>query len=117
MVLTNSTMLPLGTKAPAFNLNDVISEKNITLDSFKDKNALLVMFICRHCPYVKHVQHELVKLGVDYNHKNIGIVAISSNDAEKYTDDSPQSLHDFAVELKLNYPLCYDESQKVAHEY
>ncbi len=117
MALTYSTMLPLGTKAPAFSLPDVISEKTINLDSFKDKNALLVMFICRHCPYVKHIEHELVKLGVDYNHKDIGIVAISSNDAEKYTDDSPQSLHDFAVGLKLNYPLCYDESQKVAHDY
>jgi peroxiredoxin len=118
MALTQSTMLPLGTKAPAFKLPDVMSEKTIELSSFAGKKALLVMFICRHCPYVKHVEHELVKLGVDYNnHHDIGIVAISSNDAENYKDDAPESLKEFALQLKLNYPLCYDETQKVAHAY
>jgi peroxiredoxin len=110
-------MLPLGTKAPAFSLQDVISEKQIDLNSFAGKKTLLVMFICRHCPYVQHIQTELVKLGVDYNHKDIGIVAISSNDAVNYTADSPDSLKQFAVDLRLNYPLCYDETQKVAHDY
>jgi peroxiredoxin len=117
MVLTNSTMLPLGTKAPAFSLSDVTSEKTISLDSFAGKKALLVMFICKHCPYVVHVKDELVRLGVDYNNKEIGIVAISSNDADKYPDDKPESLKQFALELKLNYPLCYDESQAVAKAY
>jgi len=117
MALTYSTMLPLGTKAPAFELPDVISEKSISLNSFEGKKLLLVMFICKHCPYVKHVQHELVKLGVDYNHKDIGIVAISSNDADNYKDDSPESLKQFALDLKLNYPLCYDETQKVAQSF
>lgn len=117
MVLTYSTMLPLGTKAPAFSLVDVTSEKTISLDSFTGKKALLVMFICRHCPYVKHIQDELVKLGVDYNNNDIGVVAISSNDADNYKDDSPESLKEFALSLKLNYPLCYDETQKVAHAY
>jgi peroxiredoxin len=117
MVLTHSTMLPLGTKAPAFSLKDVISEKTINLDSFSGKKALLVMFICRHCPYVKHIQHELVKLGVDYNHSDIGIVGISSNDADNYKDDSPESLKELALELKLNFPFCYDQTQEVAKAY
>ena len=117
MALTQSTMLPLGTKAPAFKLRDVISEKTIELESFSDKKAILVMFICKHCPYVQHIKDELVRLGVDYNHKEIGIVAISSNDADNYKDDSPASLKEFALELKLNYPLCYDESQSVAKAY
>jgi peroxiredoxin len=117
MVLTHSTMLPLGTKAPAFSLKDVISEKTINLDSFAGKKALLVMFICRHCPYVKHIQHELVKLGVDYNHSDIGIVGISSNDADNYKDDSPESLKELALELKLNFPFCYDQTQEVAKAY
>jgi peroxiredoxin len=69
MVLTNSTMLPLGTKAPPFTLPDVTTEKTVSLESFTGKKALLVMFICKHCPYVVHVKHELVKLGIDYNHK------------------------------------------------
>ena len=117
MVLTNSTMLPLGTKAPAFSLPDVVSEKTLSLDSFAGKKALLVMFICKHCPYVVHVKDELVRLGIDYNHRDIGIVAISSNDADTHKDDSPENLKQFALELRLNYPLCYDETQKVAHAY
>jgi peroxiredoxin len=110
-------MLPLATKAPNFNLPDVSSGKTISLDQFKTKKALLVMFICRHCPYVQHIKYELAKLGNDYQNKDIGIVAISSNDAQNYPDDSPQSLKEFAKELKLTYPLCYDQSQEVAKSY
>ena len=117
MALTYSTMLPLATKAPNFNLPDVSSGKTISLDQFKTKKALLVMFICRHCPYVQHIKYELAKLGNDYQNKDIGIVAISSNDAQNYPDDSPQSLKEFAKELKLTYPLCYDQSQEVAKSY
>ena len=117
MALTPSTMLPLKTKAPDFLLPDVISGKKISsLDLNKD-HALLVMFICRHCPYVQHVKDELGKLGRDYQKKGIRIVAISSNDAEKYPDDSPAGLKEFASEIGLPYPFCYDESQSVAKAY
>ena len=116
MALTTSTMLPLGTSAPDFNLPDVVSGKNVALAASSGKN-LLVMFICKHCPYVKHVKTELSRLGVDYAEKNLSIVGISSNDAENYPDDSPASLKAFAEEIGLNYPLLYDESQSVAKAY
>ncbi len=117
MSRTLSTMLDLGTTAPDFNLPDVVSSKSISLATFKDKNALLVMFICRHCPYVKHVQDELVRIGKDYGSRDVGIVAISSNDADNYPDDSPSSLREMAVELGFLFPLCYDETQEVAKAY
>ena len=117
MVLTRSTMMPLGTKAPDFSLPDVVSGKTISLKDFSDKKALLVMFICRHCPYVKHVQEELARIGKDYENKNLGIVAISSNDTETHPDDSPENLKRQAEELSFNFPYCYDESQAVAKAY
>jgi peroxiredoxin len=113
MALTYSTMLPLGTKAPDFRLPDVVTGRMVSLADFAGKKALLVMFICRHCPYVKHVQDELARLGRDYD----CIVAISSNDAENYPEDAPASLREMAVSLKFNFPYCYDESQQVARAY
>lgn len=92
MVKTHSTMLDLGTEAPRFSLPDVVSGNTIELDTFDGKKGLLVMFICRHCPFVVHVQDELSRLGKDYKDKDIGIVAISSNDADTYPEDSPASL-------------------------
>ena len=117
MALTPSTMLALKTQAPDFSLPDTVSGKKVSLSDFKKNKALLVMFICRHCPYVQHIKEELGRLGSDYEKKDIGIVAISSNDAEKYSDDSPASLKEFAKEARLTYPLCYDESQAVAKAY
>lgn len=117
MVLTPSTMLPLGAPAPDFQLPDVVSGDTVTLRSFADKEALLVMFICRHCPFVVHVQEELARLGSDYRTRNVGIVAISSNDAENYPDDSPANLKAMAEELDFAFPYCYDESQEVARSY
>jgi len=117
MALTPSTMLPLGTQAPAFSLPDVVTGETVTLESFSGKKALLVMFICRHCPYVKHVQEELARLGRDYADKDIGIVGISSNDAANFPDDSPESLKAFAQEEGFRFPVCYDESQEVAKVY
>ena len=117
MALTPSTMLELKTKAPDFSLADVTTGKMISLASFERKKALLVMFICRHCPYVQHIKEELSRLGRDYQKKDMGIVAISSNDAEKYPEDSPASLKQFVSELRLPYPLCYDESQEAAKAY
>jgi len=117
MAATASTMLALGTKVPDFRLKDVVTGREISVLSFQDKKALLVMFICQHCPYVKHVKEELARLGTDYVPQGVGIVAISSNDAVNYPDDSPEGLKAMALELKLNYPICYDESQSVAKAY
>jgi peroxiredoxin len=117
MALTYSTMLPLSTKAPDFSLPDVVTGKTVSLAQYKDKKALLVMFICRHCPYVQHIKNELPKLGKDYIPKDVAIVAISSNDAKNYPEDAPESLKQFSQELRLNYSLCYDQSQEVAKAY
>ncbi|NJR15409.1 MAG: thioredoxin family protein [Calothrix sp. CSU_2_0] len=117
MALTASTMLSLGTQALDFNLPNVVTGQNISLATFADKKALLVMFICQHCPFIKHVKSELAKLGKDYLNSDLGIVAISSNDATKYPDDTPMCLEKMALELDLEYPICYDESQNVAKSY
>ena len=117
MSLTPSTMLALGTPAPNFHLPDVVSDQTITLDTFADLKALLVMFICPHCPFVKHVKHELAKLGRDYGDRNVGIVAICANDIETHPSDSPAHLKAMAEELGFNFPFCYDESQSVAKAY
>jgi peroxiredoxin len=110
-------MLELGTAAPAFSLPNVESHKIISLDSFKDKKALLVMFICHHCPFVKHVKDEIAQLGRDYASKNLGIVAISSNDPAVSSDDSPEGLARMVSSWGLSYPVCYDETQQVAKDY
>ena len=117
MALTASTMLSLGTQAPDFHLADVVSGEIISLSSFADKKALLVMFICRHCPFVKHIKEELAQLGLDYFKSDLGIVAISANDANNYPDDSPDSLKAMATELGFKFPLCYDETQETAKAY
>ncbi|MGP0128523.1 MAG: thioredoxin family protein [cyanobacterium endosymbiont of Rhopalodia musculus] len=117
MARTPSTMLPLGTKAPDFQLPDVVSGKHISLDTFADKKALLVMVICQHCPFVKHVQNELVKLGEDYVKQGLGIVAISANDISNHPDDSPEKLKAMAQQLRFNFPFCYDESQETTKAY
>lgn len=117
MAVTPSTMLALGTLAPAFLLTNVVDKQQYSLDSFKDKKVLVVMFICRHCPFVVHVQHELAKLGKDYANKSVAFVAISSNDAEKYPLDAPDKLKEMALELGFNFPFLYDESQEVAKAF
>jgi peroxiredoxin len=117
MARTASTMLALGTPAPDFQLPDVVSGDSVSLATFAGKKALLVMFICRHCPFVKHVQAELAKLGEDYVPQGVGIVAISANDAANYPDDAPDSLKTMVKELGFTFPLCYDESQETAKRY
>jgi len=117
MARTESTMLALGTLAPNFQLPDVVSGEIISLESFAQKKALLVMFICKHCPFVKHIQSQLSSLGKDYQETDLGIVAISANDAVKYPDDAPEQLKQMAVELGFTFPLCYDETQEVAKTY
>ena len=112
-----SLMLPLGTPAPAFHLRDVVSGQPYNLDSFSGKTALLVMFICRHCPYVLHIERELATLGRDYREKSTGIIAISSNDPESYPNDAPPKLKEMVRRLGFTFPFCCDETQDVAKAY
>lgn len=117
MVLVESTMLPLGTQAPAFSLPDAVSGRTVTLEDFAGKKAFLVMFICRHCPYVKHIQDELARLSRDYQDSDLGMVAISANDAENYPEDAPHSLKEQAQSVGFLFAYCYDETQEVAKAY
>lgn len=117
MVRVASTMLPLGTVAPPFELPDVSTGKLLALDQIMGSAGLLVMFICQHCPFVKYVQNELVQLGRDYQSQPVGIVAISANDAVNYPDDAPDQLKAMTRELGFTFPICYDESQDVAKAY
>lgn len=110
-------MLDLGTKAPDFALPDVTSGRTVSLADFANREALLVMFICKHCPYVIHVRDELARIGRDYVGKGLGIVAISSNDVANYPDDSPENLRAMAHDAGFGFPVCYDESQQVAAAY
>lgn len=114
---SQSHALPLGATAPAFELPEVTSGEMVTLDRFAGSSALLVMFLCRHCPYVQHIQKELVRLARDYAAQPLGIVAISSNDPEAYPEDAPASLREMAAELEFTFPFCYDETQEVARAY
>jgi len=110
-------MLALGTKAPDFQLPDVVSGKTISLGSFAGEKGLLVMFLSRHCPYVQHVKDELARVGRDYIGRGIGIVAISANDVSSYPDDAPNRLKEMAADAGFTFPLCYDESQETAKAY
>jgi peroxiredoxin len=111
-----STMLPLGTEAPDFDLPDTVSGGRVNLGDLSSK-ALAVMFICNHCPYVKHVQNGLVEFGKDYADADVDIVAISANDAIAYPDDGPEQLAATARKLGYSFPVLFDESQEVAKAY
>lgn len=117
MAKTESTMVELGTSAPDFHLKDVISENTYSLTNFSDRRALLVMFICNHCPFVVHIQKGLVDLGNEYKNSELGIVAISSNDIEQYPEDSPKKMKQQALELGFSFPYLFDETQEVAKAY
>lgn len=116
MALTPSTMLPLGTEAPAFSLPNVVDGTTVSRDDFRGRKGLLVMFICNHCPYVKHIRPALAQLGRDYQ-PDLGIVAISSNDVDNYPADSPKLMLDEAEQQGYSFPYCYDESQDVAKAF
>ena len=116
MVRTLSTMSPLGAEAPGFQLPNVLGG-TVALDDFEDKQALLVMFISKHCPFVKHVVGELARLGKDYEGTALGTVAISSNDVVNFPDDAPDQLAAMAKENDFRFPVCYDASQDVAKAY
>ena len=117
MSLAESTMLELGTIAPDFALTSVVTGKTVRRDDFRGQKALLVVFICAHCPYVKHIEKGLAALGKEYAGKPLGLVAISSNDAESHPADNPAGLKQQAETLGFNFPYLYDETQAVAHAY
>ena len=110
-------MLALGTPAPTFSLPDVVSGRTITVESFSGKPALLVMFICPHCPYVKHIQKPLAAMLNRYAAGGLATVAISSNDTAQYPEDGPDGMRAQAQECGFQFPYCYDESQDVARSY
>ncbi len=117
MALTESTMLELGTTAPDFALTNVLTGKTHRRDDACGKNALLVMFICAHCPYVKHINTGLAALGKDYADRSIAIVAICSNNVLTHPADSPAGLKNQAETFGFVFPYLYDETQAVAHAY
>lgn len=117
MSLTKSQMLELGTKAPNFNLVDVISGKKYSLSDFQDKKAFLIMFICSHCPYVKHVEKKLTEVANLYFDKGVKVVAISSNDPDYVTEDGPKGLKKQAKKLGFKFPYLFDEDQEMAKKY
>jgi len=116
MARTPSTMLALGTKLPAFSLPDTVSGKYFSSGQLSGKISV-VMFICNHCPYVKHVNDQLVKLSNDYLVKGVAFVGISSNDVVNYPDDSPEKMKETALALKYPFPYLYDESQEIARAF
>jgi thiol-disulfide isomerase/thioredoxin len=115
MAATPSMMVELGRKASDFHLPNVADGEMVNLSDFASNRALLVMFICRHCPYVLHVRPELVRLATDYKDKSVGIIGIGSNDAQHYPDDAPDKLVELSRDLGI--PVLYDESQAVAKAY
>ncbi len=117
MALTESNMLPLGTKAPDFNLPDTISDKKISLNDIASDQATVVMFLCNHCPYVIHVNPEIVSIVNDYKKKGVGFVGISSNDVVTYPADSPEKMKSHAANVGYDFPYLYDETQEVAKAY
>lgn len=117
MARTPSIMVELGTVAPSFRLNDVVTGQQRSMEEITSWHGLLVMFICRHCPFVQHIQAELAKIGRDYDGQGLGIVAISSNDADTFPDDGPASLKEQAQEQGFTFPYLYDQTQEVAKAY
>lgn len=116
MAETPSTMLPLGTSAPDFKLPDP-SGKVTSLSDFKNAPTLLVAFICNHCPFVKHIRNEFAAFAREYQKRGVGIVAISSNDAENYPDDSPAKMAEESKQAGYTFPYLYDETQEIAKAY
>ncbi len=116
MAATPSKMVPLGTKAPSFRLPDPFG-KFVSLDDFADKPALLVMFICNHCPYVKHIRSALAQFAREYIPKGLAIVAINSNDITQYPEDSPEKMAEEIREAGYVFPYLFDATQEVAKAY
>ncbi|MDF0706448.1 thioredoxin family protein [Flagellimonas okinawensis] len=117
MARTPSNMLPLGTKAPPFELLDTVSEARVSLNDLKGEKGTVIMFICNHCPFVIHVNPQIVELAKEYQVRGIKFIAISSNDVENYPQDGPDLMKEKAKEEGYTFPYLYDETQTVAKEY
>lgn len=117
MAFTESNMLPLGTPAPYFELPDTVSGKMLNLDELQSREATVIMFLCNHCPYVIHVNPEIVRLAKEYSSRGVAFIAISSNDVLKYPEDGPEQMKVVAEKLGYPFPYLYDESQEVARAY
>ncbi|MCX7735107.1 MAG: thioredoxin family protein [Candidatus Kapabacteria bacterium] len=117
MAATESKMIPLGIKAPSFSLYDVVSDKILSLDELKSNVATVIMFICNHCPFVKHINKKLVEISNYYIEKGISFIGINSNDIENYPEDSPENMKKQAIELGYKFPYLFDETQDVAKAY
>lgn len=117
MALTPSSMLALGTKAPDFKLTNTLTGKLFQLKDIHGSKAIVIMFICNHCPFVKHVIHELVRLAKDYQTKGVSFIAISANDAKAYPEDAPEKMAQLAKQLDFSFPYLYDETQSTAKAY
>jgi thiol-disulfide isomerase/thioredoxin len=117
MAATPSTMVSLGTPAPGFTLPDTVSGNDFSLTELRSDKATVIMFICNHCPFVKHVQHELARLAADYQPLGVSFVAINSNDVASYPNDAPDKMKALAETLGFGFPYLYDESQAVARAY
>jgi len=116
MALTPSTMLPLGTRAPDFQLPDP-DGKTVSRDDFQDARGLLVVFLCNHCPFVKHIRHRLADFARQVQRHGLAVVGINSNDVDQYPDDSPEKMKEEIREVGYTFPYLYDESQAVAKAY
>ncbi|WP_407680686.1 thioredoxin family protein [Candidatus Chordibacter forsetii] len=117
MVATPSTMLPLGTKAPSFSLPNVCTNQSIDLQTVDIHKGCLIAFVCNHCPYVIHLLDPLVRMSNEWVKKGIKVFLISSNDADKYPDDSPVKMRELAEKKQFQFPYLYDEDQSVALAY
>ena len=117
MARTPSAMIPLGSKASEFMLQDTKTGNSVSLNKLKGEKGTVIMFICNHCPFVKHVNPELVRIANDYSEKGISFIAISSNDAQQYPEDGPDTMKKVGHELKYPFPYLYDESQEIAKAY
>jgi len=117
MARTPSVMTPLGKKAPDFTLPDTVSGKTLSLQAIMGNTATVIMFLCNHCPFVKHVNAQLVQLGNDYKNKGISFIAISSNDVAGYPQDGPEQMKLVAEQLQYPFPYLYDQTQEVAKAY
>lgn len=117
MARTPSVMTPLGSDAPAFVLPDVVKGINVSLEELKGNDATVIAFICNHCPFVKHVNQQLIEIALDYKDKGVAFIAISSNDVNQYPDDGPDEMRKIATSIGYPFPYLYDETQDVARAY
>jgi peroxiredoxin len=117
MALTESNEFKTGTKAPDFNLVNTIDDTFYSLHQLKGEKGTVILFICNHCPFVIHVNNELIKMANEYQQKGINFIAISSNEIDNYPQDAPKFMKEIAANLNYPFPYLFDETQKVAKEY